>query len=189
MYSDVPAASAEAVAWAVEAGVVPASSSTSFGAGHTVKRSALAAMLFRFDALPSPLQPVVIADFEAGDQGWAVPSWSTGTAAASGGILTVEAGTDGAWLSGPGGIDLTGRTELRLDVAGTTGFDTKVALQLGPDWTWCETGQAGWVQEPGEVVVDLTTLTEECQALLGTVQGVNVFLNGGTHQLDAISVH
>lgn len=189
VYSDVPAASAEAVAWAVETEVVPASSSTSFGVGHTVKRSALAAALFRFDALPSPLQPVVIADFEAGDQGWAVPSWSNGTATASDGILTVEAGTDGAWLSGPGGIDLTGRTELRLDVAGTSGFDTKVALQLGPDWTWCETGQAGWVQEPGEVVVDLTTLTAECQALVGTVQGVNVFLNGGTHRLDAISVH
>jgi hypothetical protein len=38
------------------------------------------------------------------------------------------------------------------------------------------------------VVVDLTTLTQECQALVGTVHGVNVFLNGGTHQLDAISV-
>ncbi|HWV50815.1 MAG TPA: hypothetical protein VN035_15300, partial [Microbacterium sp.] len=106
---------------------------------------------------------------------------------AADGALVVDAGAGGNWVSWTGGLDLSGRTDLLVEARATTGFDTKAALQLGPDWTWCETGQAGWVQEPGIVAIDLTTMSAECRALLGDVQGVNVFVNEGHHELEAIS--
>lgn len=186
VYDDVPAASAQAVAWAVATGVIPAVSETSFGAAETVRRADLTAYLYRFDGLPSPLVPVTPADFADGADGWYVPSWGAGTLTASGG--TVELVTPGTWISGPGGVDLTGRTDLVLTVAATTGFGALAALQLGPDWTWCETAQAGWAQAAGEIVVDLTTLTPDCQALLGDVKGINLYFNEGTHVLDAVGV-
>ncbi len=37
-------------------------------------------------------------------------------------------------------------------------------------------------------MIDLTTLSADCRALLGDVRGINVFLNEGHHELDAISV-
>lgn len=102
----------------------------------------------------------------------------------------VDAGAGGNWVSWTGSLDLTGRTALLLDVPVTSGFDTKAALQLGPSWTWCETAQAGWVQDPrtGEaaVAIDLTTLDPSCAELLGDVRGINVYLNEGHHELNAI---
>ncbi|WP_067196248.1 hypothetical protein [Microbacterium sp. XT11] len=89
-------------------------------------------------------------------------------------------------MSWTGALDLSGRTEVLLDVSSTTGFDAKAALQLGPDWTWCETAQAGWTSTPGIAAIDLTTLSPECQAMLGQVRGINVYLNQGHHVLESI---
>lgn len=188
-FKDVPAESAAAVSWAVEEGVVDADSEVKFGVNGRVPRAELARWLFRTDAYRAAHEALAIADFEDDAQGWAVASWETngGVAVGADGALVVDAGAGGNWVSGPGGVDLSGRTSLVVEVRATTGFDTKAALQLGPDWTWCETGQAGWVQAPGEVSVDLTTLSAECAAMLGDVRGINVFLNEGHHELEGVS--
>lgn len=193
-FADVPddASWAVAVAWVVEQGVMAPRSETRFGVDGPVKRIDLARILYAFDDVPRAAAPTVLFDFESGAQGWAVASWETngGVAAGHGGHLVVDAGAGGNWVSWTGSLDLSGRTALLLDVPVTTGFDAKAALQLGPSWTWCETAQAGWVQDPrtGEdaVAIDLTTLDASCAALLGDVRGINVYLNEGHHELEAI---
>ncbi|MBM7502995.1 glycosyl hydrolase [Agromyces aurantiacus] len=193
-FADVPASSsaADAVAWVVEQGVIAPASGTRFGVDAPVKRDQFARYLFAFDAVPRPVDPVVLFDFASGADGWAVASWESdpGTAVGRDGRLVVDAGPGGDWVSSSGSLDLTGRTALLLDVPATTGFDAKAALQLGSSWTWCETGQTGWVQDPRTgaeaVAIDLTTLSAECAAMLGDVRGINVFLNEGHHELDAI---
>ncbi|MFC4139513.1 MULTISPECIES: glycosyl hydrolase [unclassified Microbacterium] len=187
-YKDVPAPSADAVSWAVGEGVVEISSAKMFGANGKVSRAELARWLQKTDAYRAAHQALTVSDFEDGADGWAIASWqSTGTVAASDGRLVVDAGADGNWISRTGGLDLSGRTELLLDVTETSGYDTKAALQLGPDWIWCETGQAGWTSTPGIMAIDLTTLSPECQAILDDVRGINVFLNEGHHEIDVVS--
>lgn len=178
----------EAVAWATGTGVVEARSATRFGVLQPVRRADLARFLYRFDQLPSPLEPVVLFDFADGTQGW---SAQAGTVTAADGALAVEApGADGTWVGVAGAWDLTGRTQLVLDAPATTGFDTKVALQVGPSWTWCETAHAGWVNGPRatDVTLDLTTLSPECTAGLADVKGIHVYLNTGSHVLDDVEV-
>lgn len=188
-FKDVPTASRDAVSWAVEEGIVDGASGVKFGVNGRVDRAEIARWLQRADAYRAAHQGVLISDFETGAQGWAIASWETngGTASAVGGALVVDPGEGGNWVSWTGGLDLSGRTELLLDVSSTTGFDTKAALQLGPDWTWCETAQAGWTSTPGIAAIDLTTLSPECQALLGQVRGINVNLSQGHHVLEAIT--
>ncbi|WP_024285465.1 glycosyl hydrolase [Cellulomonas sp. KRMCY2] len=115
----------DAIAWAVETGVISPTSSTLFGALKPVARQDMAGYLYRYDALPEPLEPLVLYDFGDGTQGW-----SAGNGAVTGvdGALAVTAGTDGTWVTVyPGSLDLTGRSELRFDLVATTGIDTKAA--------------------------------------------------------------
>ncbi|MBD3941817.1 hypothetical protein IF188_08940 [Microbacterium sp. NEAU-LLC] len=193
-YRDVPDAATAAVSWAVDSAVMAPASAARFGASSRVDRAELARSLFMADAVRVDTAPVVISNFTSGADGWNIASWETngGVAAAADGRLVVDPGAGGNWVSWSGGLDLSGRTQLLLDVPATTGFDTKAALQLGPDWTWCETAQAGWVSGAhtgaDAVVIDLTTLSADCRALLGDVRGINVYLNEGHHELDAVSV-
>ncbi len=188
-FRDVPKklAARDAIAWATQTGVVDPASATTFGVLRPVTRQDLARSLYRVDHLPSPLEPVVLFDFADGAQGW---SAAAGTATGVDGALAVEApGADGSWVGVTGGWDLTGRTQLVVDAVATTGFDTKLALQVGPSWTWCETAQTGWVGAPTQdVVLDLTSLTPECAAGLADVKGINLYLNTGSHVLDDVEV-
>ncbi|UZN02421.1 glycosyl hydrolase [Cellulomonas sp. S1-8] len=177
-----------AIAWATQTGVIEPRSATTYGVLRPVLRQDLARYLYRVEHLPTPLDPVVLFDFADGAQGWTA---AAGTATGADGALAVEApGADGSWVGVTGAWDLTGRTQLVVDAPATTGFDTKLALQVGPSWTWCETAQAGWVNGPsaGDVVLDLTTLTPECAAGLADVKGINLYLNTGSHVLDDVEV-
>lgn len=183
-----------AITWATEVGVVDPASPYTFGVLKPVQRQEVARYLYRFDALPSPLQPVVLSDFADGAQGWGPLDNGPGSATASGGTLTIEAAApDGGWFSfSPSVTDWTGRTSLALDVVSTTGFDTKAAIQLGSSWQWCETAQVGWVSGPrtgdDPLVVDLTTLTAECGAQLSDVKRVNLYFNAGSHVIDDVEL-
>nr|AAD42774.1 Man26A [Cellulomonas fimi ATCC 484] len=183
-----------AITWATEVGVVEPVSASTFGVLKAVQRQELARYLYRFDALPSPLEPVVLSDFADGAQGWGPLDAGPGSATASGGTLTIEAAApDGGWFSfTPSVADWTGRTALALDVVSTTGFDTKAALQVGSTWQWCETAQAGWVSGPrtgdDALVLDLTTLYAGCGAQLADVKRVNLYLNAGTHVIDDVEL-
>lgn len=188
-FKDVSAEEALAVAWAIEQGLVEADSPKKFGANKRVSRADIARWLQQVDEIRTAEAGTVISDFEDGAQGWSLASWQTngGAVAASAGRLIVDSGTGGSWISRSGG-DLTGRTALLLDVSATSGLDAKVALQLGADWTWCETEEAGRTDAAGTIVVDLTTMNAECQAMLGEVRGINVFLGEGHHELGAVSI-
>ncbi|WP_309066099.1 glycosyl hydrolase [Microbacterium sp.] len=185
-FPDVPDRSADAVAWAVEEGVVEPESAEAFGATDRVKRAEIARWLQRTDAFIAASAGVVLADFESGAQGWDIASWQQeGTATATDGHLLVEAAAGGNWLTGPA-ADLSGRTALLLDVTASTGAAPKAALQLGPDWTWCETTAAPRSEGAATIVIDLSSLSAACVELLGDVRGINVFLDEGTHEIDAI---
>ncbi len=185
-FTDVPRGARAAVLWATQTGVVEPESATRFGLLRPVLRQEMARYLHRFDALPEPLEPTVLFDFADGAQGWTAMS---GTATAADGALAVTAGADGTWVGVSGAFDLTGRTRLVVDATATTGLDTKLALQVGPSWQWCETAQAGWVGGPQQdVVVDLTTLSAECAAGLADVRGMHLYLNAGEHVVDDVEV-
>ncbi|WP_136519091.1 glycosyl hydrolase [Cellulomonas telluris] len=185
-FTDVPRAARAAVLWATQTGVVEPASPTRFGALGPVLRQDLARSLHRLDALPEPLEPTVLFDFADGTDGWTAMS---GTATAADGALAVAAGADGTWVGTGAALDLTGRTALVFDADATTGFDTKLALQVGPSWQWCETAPTGWVPGPAQdVVVDLTTLPAECAAGLADVRGLHLYLNAGEHVIDDVEV-
>lgn len=192
-YLDVAAKDRKAVSWVLEQKLVPPTITKHwFGTLNPVTRVQLARWLFAYDAIPEPVRDVVLFDFADGQQGWDIASWQTGgDARAANGRLIVEPDAAGSWISWSGGLDLTGRTGLVIDLPATTGVDVKAALQLGSSWQWCETAQTGWVSQPrtgtDALVVDLTTLSPECQALLGEVRGINLYLNSGAHEIDTIS--
>jgi len=194
-FKDVPRASAPAVAWAVAAGMVEPISTTQFGVNGSISRAELASWLQRTDVIVRANRPVPVVDFADGAHGWAVPDWQTngGTATAENGRLVVQAGSGGDWVSGPGGQDFSGRTTLVVDVPATTGAGMKAALQLGPNWTWCETApaaraDAGAHTGAGAVTFDLATLSADCRALLGQVRGLNLFVDEGRTEISAIGV-
>lgn len=194
-FKDVPAASAPAVAWAVSAGVVESTSKVQFGVNGRISRAELARWLARADVVVRANRPTPVVDFATGAHGWAIPDWQTngGTAAASNSRLVVDAASGGDWVSGPGGQDFSSRTKLIVDVPATTGVGMKAALQLGPDWTWCETAPTTWAGAGSHtgsdaVKIDLTTLSADCRAQLGQVRGINLFVNEGHTEIGAIGV-
>ena len=187
-FSDVPARSADALSWAVEQGIVAPQSATKFGVNAQIDRADIARWLHRTDAFITASAGVTLADFGSGAQGWTIASWETngGAATAGDGVLRVDPGAGGNWLSWTGGVDLSERTQLLIDVSKTSGLDTKAALQLGPDWTWCETTQSGWTESAGTVAIDLTSLPADCLALLGEVRGLNLHFSEGHHEIEAV---
>lgn len=192
-FRDVPSwfPNRDAIAWATQTGVIPPQSATTFGVLKPVTRQEAVAFVYRLDHLPKPVQPTVLYDFASGAQGWAP---FAGSATGVDGALSVDSPSpDGTWVGvQTGSLDLTGRTALAFDLVRTTGVDTKVALQVGSSWTWCESALTGWISAPrvgdDPVVLDLTTLSPECQAGLNDVKGINLYLNAGQHVLDDVEV-
>jgi mannan endo-1,4-beta-mannosidase len=180
---DLSGPDAMAIAWVTEAGVVEPVADDRFGPTRPVTRAEFARWLFRFDAVPGAEPPLVLSDFTDGAQGWHTNGGGTVTAAD--GKLTVGLPT-ADWIGSFGGWNLAGRTTLRVELASTSGTQLHVALQLGPGWTWCETASVGPASDPGVVILDLTSMTAECQGLLSEVRGVNLHFDAGQHVIDAI---
>lgn len=180
---DLSAPEAVAIAWVTEAGVMEPVTDHRFRPNRAATRAELARWLFRFDAVPGAEPPVVLFDFADGAQGWHTNGGGTVTAAD--GKLTVGLPT-ADWIGSFGGWNLEGRTMLRVELSSTSGTQMHAALQLGPGWTWCETAPVGPSSEPGVVILDLTSMTAGCQALLGEVRGVNLHLDAGQHVIEAI---
>jgi len=188
-FSDVPAGSvfADAIAWLAEVGVINGYSDGRFGPSDPISREAMAAFLYRFDLVPPPPpETIPMFDFESGNQGW-----TPGTV--TDGQLSFTTAAGGSWVGvEPIAFDLTGRTQIRVDLTATTGVDPKMALKLGGSWTWCETSQVGW-QNSGTtrvgdnaLVFDLTSLSDSCKAMLNDVKSVNIFFNEGSDTIDNV---
>ncbi|WP_199853051.1 NPCBM/NEW2 domain-containing protein [Plantactinospora sp. BC1] len=100
--------------------------------------------------------------------------------------LTVATPKDGNWFGRTFAepLDLTGAARLRFDVrADEVGTVGEFAVQVGPDWAWCQGGLWSWTNPFAS-----RTITEEIDDLscpagasldLSQVRAVWIFLNGG----------
>ncbi|MFY1669804.1 NPCBM/NEW2 domain-containing protein [Plantactinospora sp. WMMB334] len=149
------------------------------------------------DAGPDdPVLPTerTIYSFESGTEEFTVANpGSGGTVAQSGTFhtegrygLTVSTPKDGNWFGRTFAepLDLTGADRLRFDVrAGGIGTVGEIAVQVGPDFAWCQGGLWTWINPNAS-----RTVTEEVSDLscptgvtldLSQVRAVWIFLNGG----------
>ena len=150
-----------------------------------------------------PIQPVqrTLFSFESGTDGWTIANPDGGGSVeqsaafhtdGSAGLL-VHAPTNGNWfgrnLSDP--LDLSGATMLKVDVkaagAGTVG---EFALQVGPDFSWCQGGLWQWTNANSSKTITRSFSQISCPAgvTLDTsqIRAVWVFLNTGDAYVDNV---
>lgn len=179
---------ASAVAWVTEAGVVEPVADDRFGPSRPVTRVELARWLFKFDKVPGTEPPVVLFDFEADVQGWHTNG--AGSVSAADGKLVLDM-PSADWIGSFGGWNLAGKTTLRIDLPSTSGTEIGTALQLGSGWNWCEAATVAKTAGPrtgdNAIVIDLTSMSQQCQDLLGEVRGINLHLDAGKHEIEMIT--
>lgn len=153
---------------------------------------------------PNPTGAETLYSFEDGTDGWASASWQSNAGSVaqspvfhtdgSYGLSVTTA--DGGWFGvTPGApLDLTGKTEFKVDLQTTNaGTSTNVAMQLGPNWTWCQ-GTWGWVNGSTTTTLDVNMLTLACGGGavpdLSQVHGIYLwFSGGGTFYIDNVRVN
>ncbi|WP_082571288.1 cellulase family glycosylhydrolase [Agromyces sp. Root1464] len=148
---------------------------------------------------PAPGDPVVLASWESGLEGWAPANWqsdpgalSTGAAGATDGPSALQVSSKGAWFGSPADsplLDLSTKSSLEFDVTtAATGSSVSIAVRSGGDWTWCQSPWT-WVPENTSTTVtvpmetfgcDVTTLTE--------VHDVLVYFNVGEYSIDRLTL-
>ncbi len=138
---------------------------------------------------PNPTGPMVLFSFEDGTQGWAAGNWqaNAGTVAQSGDYATdgshslQVATADGGWfVAGLGGIDLSSKSKIKIDLKTTNvGTSTGMALQLGDGWTWCQSTW-GWANGGSVTTVEFNLDDLGCtNPELNKAQMINVWFSGG----------
>jgi mannan endo-1,4-beta-mannosidase len=152
-------------------------------AGHT---SNVAELRVTVRALPG--DPVVLASFESGVDAFAPGSWqpNAGTVTQTTDFHTDGAhglrvtAADGGWfgvanLAEP--VDLAGKSLFRYDLrAGAAGTSISIALQVGPSFTWCQSGW-GWVDAGTTTVVEIELSSLSCES--ADVRSIWVWFSGG----------
>jgi mannan endo-1,4-beta-mannosidase len=142
---------------------------------------------------PAPLAPVVLFDFSNGVQGWAAGNWAgnTGTTEVNAsGQLVVH--SNNAWFESTAGtpFDLSGRTQLTLDLVSTAGTSPALVFKEGAAWEWCPVSTAPWVSSgPSTVTFDLTGLSGTCLANVNDIKSVEIWFNTGDSVIDNITAH
>jgi len=153
-----------------------------------------------------PAGPVLPAErtlfsFEAGTEDWTVANPGTGgtvqrttafhTEGAHG--LQVSAPAAGNWFGRvlPAPVDLGAMSELKVDVrAGAAGTTGEIAVQIGPELTWCQGGRWAWTNAGSSSTVEERFDQIECP--LGVtfdpadIRAVWVFLNGPDVAVDNV---
>ncbi|MEU1837268.1 cellulase family glycosylhydrolase [Micromonospora chersina] len=146
---------------------------------------------------PAPGDPIRLASWESGVEGWAPGSWQTdaGTVAQTADFHTdgaaglSVAATGGGWfgVTLPTPVDLSAKATLRYDLrtSDTAGTSTAIALQTGGGFAWCQS-TFGWVGQGTTTTVEVDLLDQmSCDAsALADVRGVLIWVSPGTHALD-----
>ncbi|MGX7670530.1 cellulase family glycosylhydrolase [Plantactinospora sp. DSM 117369] len=146
---------------------------------------------------PAPGDPILIASWETGVEGWAPGNWQTdaGTVAQTTDFHTHGtaglrvAATGGGWfgVTLPSPVDLSAKATLRYDlrVDATIGTSSSIAVQTGEGWAWCQS-TFRWVSQGTATTVTVDLLTEmSCDtAALADVRGILIWVSPGTHDLD-----
>jgi mannan endo-1,4-beta-mannosidase len=149
---------------------------------------------------PRPGDPLVLASFEDGTDGFAPGNWqaNAGTVAQTGEFhpqgaagLRVSS-VDGGWFGIaplPQKVDLSGKASLKYELrTGAAGTSTSVAVQTGDAWTWCQSS-FGWVNADTTttVTIDLTTAMSCDGTALADVRVIYLWISGGgTFDIDYI---
>lgn len=150
---------------------------------------------------PDPTGVQVIASFETGTGGWAAGSWqaNAGTVAQTDAFATHGAyglrvdAADGGWfgVAFDEPLDLSGRTRLAYDLRTdpSQGSNVAIAVQYGPEWTWCQS-TFSWVNQDQTTSAEIDLLgAMSCDvAALTEVRQLWVYVNSGRHYLDNVRV-
>jgi alpha-galactosidase len=173
--------------------------STSTGAGV---RTIWAKPTLRCGDSSKPTHPELsIESFESGSDGLSLRSPDAGGRFAASrafhtdgeGGLEVTSPADGnwfgRWLDPP--LDLRGMSRLAFDLqTGATGTPAELAVQFGPNATWCQGGHWAWTNPHSNETV--ATALDELGCPPGTpldraqIRAVWVYLKGGTFRIDNI---
>jgi alpha-galactosidase len=172
---------------------------TSTGAGV---RTSWAMPTLRCGASTKPTHPeVTIYSFESGSDGLTLRTPEAGGSFAPSstfhtdgkGGLEVTGPTDGNWfgrvLDKP--LDLRGKSRLAFDIqAGSSGTSAELAVQFGPNATWCQGGHWAWVN-PNSSRTIATALDElgcppNSPLDPAQIKAVWVFIKGGTFRIDNV---
>ncbi|GGM48378.1 cellulase family glycosylhydrolase [Dactylosporangium sucinum] len=145
-----------------------------------------------------PGDPLVLASFETGTDGWAPASWQANAGAVAqtadfhphGGSGLRVTTADGGWFGAaalPERADLSGKSALRLDLrTGTAGTSYSIAVQTGDAYAWCQStwGYAG-AATTTTIEVDLATAMSCDATALADVRSVYVWFDGnGVYDVD-----
>ncbi|WP_238008485.1 cellulase family glycosylhydrolase [Dactylosporangium sp. AC04546] len=147
-----------------------------------------------------PGDPLTLASFETGIDGWAPASWQSGAGTVArtadfhpqGGFGLRVTTADGGWFGTAGlpePVDLSGRSALRYEVrTGGTGTSYSIAVQTGDAYTWCQSTW-GYVNAGTTMTVDVDLATAmSCDAAaLADVRAVYLWFDGnGVHDVDYV---
>lgn len=148
---------------------------------------------------PAAGDPVVIASWEDGLEGWTPANWqsdpgalSVGPAGATDGASALQVESKGAWFGSPADsptLDLSSRAAVEFDIAtGAVGTSVSIAVRYGDAWTWCQSPWT-WVPENTATTVTAPLDTFGCAAAdLTSVHDVLVFFNAGQFSIDRLTV-
>ncbi|MEU1972707.1 cellulase family glycosylhydrolase [Microbacterium sp. NPDC019599] len=148
---------------------------------------------------PAPGDPVVVASWESGVEGWAPANWqsdpgalSTGPAGATDGESALQVTSNGAWFGSPADnptLDLSTRASIEFDITtASAGTSVAVAVRSGESWSWCQSGWT-WIPENTSQIVAVPLDTFGCDAsTLTSVHDVLVYFNAGTFSIDRLTV-
>ena len=148
---------------------------------------------------PAPGDPVVIASWESGLEGWAAANWQSdpGTltvdaTGATDGVSALQVNSNGAWFGSPAdspALDLSARAAIEFDLTtAAAGTSVSIAVRYGDAWTWC---QSPWeyVAENTSTTVTAPLDTFGCAAAdLTAVHDVLIFFNAGQYSVDRLTV-
>lgn len=149
---------------------------------------------------PAAGDPVVLASWETGLEGWSAANWqsdpgalATGPNGATDGSSALQVTSNGAWFGSPADsptLDLSARTALEFDVTtGSAGTSVSIAVRNGEAWTWC---QSPWEWVPENTVGATVTLPLDAfgcdTSALTAVHDVLVFFNPGTFSIDRLTI-
>jgi len=148
---------------------------------------------------PDPAGVQVLASFEDGTDGWASASWQPngGTVAQTEEFATEGThglrvtATDGGWfgVTFPEPLDLSQRINLKYDLrtSATAGTNAAIAVQTGPELTWCQSTFT-WVNQDTTTTatIDLLSAMSCDSAALSDVRQLYIYVNPGTHDLDHV---
>lgn len=149
---------------------------------------------------PALGDPVVIASWESGTEGWAGANWqsdpgslATGATGATDGVSALQVTSNGAWFGSPADspvLDLSARTSIDFDITTTpaAGTSVSVAVRSGDAWSWCQSTWH-WVPEDTSETVSFPLDGFGCDAsTLTEVHDVLVFFNAGQFSIDRLTV-